>query len=363
MGPPRHLSLVTTAARQIEWPVPFADGLPLLKGLAGQRVALLVSGDPFWYGAGLVIARNFPRDAWQAFPAPSTFSRVAAHLGWGLEATTCLGLHAAPMTQLRPHLQLDARLIVLLRDGAALTDLGTWMTDLGFGTSRATVFEALGGARQRIRTSLVAEIPSDAQHPVTVALEIAEGDAPLPVCTGLADDVFTSDGTMTKRPLRAITLSSLAPRAGELLWDLGAGTGTIGIEWMLAHPKCRAIAVEARDDRVALIRHNAVALGVPGLRIVKGATLDVLADLAPPDAVFIGGGLSDVLLTNLFDRLAPGTRIVANAVTLEAETLMADWQARVGGTLMRVEIADAAPMGSKRGWQARYPVVQWSVTR
>lgn len=363
MGPPRHLALLPDLPGQrVAWPVPFADGLALLDGFAGRRVAVLASGDPFWFGAGSVIARRYPREAWQALPGVSVFSLAAAYLGWPLERVLCLGFHAAPLSRLRPHLAPGARLIVTLRDGAAVVDLGAYLCGLGFGASALTVMEALGGPRERVTATRADAALSGFDHPVCVAVEVAGEGAVLPCTAGLDDGVFATDGVMTKRPVRALTLSALAPRPEERLWDIGGGSGSIGIEWLLAHPTTEAVAIEPRADRIGLIRANAAALGVDRLQVVEGKAPEALTGLPVPQAVFVGGGLSAALLDHLFDTLPKGTRLVANAVTLESEALLIQAQAARGGTLLRVELSEAAPLGPRRGWKAAYPVVQWSVT-
>jgi precorrin-6B C5,15-methyltransferase / cobalt-precorrin-6B C5,C15-methyltransferase len=365
MGPRRHLGLLPPLrAEVVEWPVPFADGLPLLMRFRGKRVAVLASGDPFWYGAGSVLARHLDADEWWAFPAPSSASLAAARLGWPLERVTCLGLHAAPLSRMRPHLAPGARLITLLRDGEAVPALAEWLTAQGFGASTLWVMEALGGPRERIRqTRADALALADIAHPVCVALEVAGEGASLPAVPGRPDDLFGHDGQITKAPVRALTMAALAPRAGEYLWDIGAGSGAISIEWLLAHPLTSATAIEAVPERAARARANAARLGVDRLEVIEGRAPDALDGLAAPDAVFIGGGLSEALLEDLWARLRAGTRVVANAVTLESEALLARWHGAHGGHLMRFDISEAAPLGSKRGWRAAYPIVQWSVTR
>ena len=363
-GAARHLALLpglTVATHP--WPVPFEAGLPWLLDWRGARVVMLVSGDPFWFGAGTVLARHLARGEWVAHPVPATFSLAAARLGWPLDDTVCLGLHAAPLTRLRPHLARDRRALVLLRDGAAVIALGRYLAGQGFGASRLHVLEALGGPRERIRVARAAELAfENIAHPVAVGIAFdGDGDA-LPNASGLADRWFEHDGQISKRPIRALTLSALAPRAGETLWDVGAGSGSIGIEWLLAHPSTRATAFEADPVRAARARSNAAALGVDRLRVVEGRAPTVLAGHAPPDAVFIGGGLSDDLLGAICASVASGTRLVANAVTLESEALLTRCHAEKGGSLLRIELSDAAPIGTRRGWRASYPVVQWSVT-
>ncbi|NKI98743.1 precorrin-6y C5,15-methyltransferase (decarboxylating) subunit CbiE [Novosphingobium sp. SG707] len=363
IGAPRHLALLPALTAQcLEWPVPFADGIARLIEHRGRRVVMLASGDPFWFGAGAIVARHLDPGEWVAHPAPSTFTLAAARLGWALQDTVCLGLHAAPLARLRPHLAPRRSIIALMRDGAQVEALRRYLVELGFGASLIHVMEALGGPRERIRCVPAQALDfQDITHPVAVGIATGAGPA-IPVISGLPDDLFASDGQITKRPIRALTLSALAPRAGETLWDIGAGSGSIGIEWLLAHPANRALAIEADPVRAARARANAADLGVDHLQVIEGRAPETWPDGPPPDAVFIGGGLSEDLLSALWSRLPAGTRLVANAVTLESESLLARWHGRKGGALLRVELADAAPIGTRHGWKARYPLVQWSVT-
>lgn len=364
MGPPRHLSLLPAVeAERIAWPVPFADGIPQLLALKPRRAVALASGDPFWFGAGTSISRHLDPGEWRALPGPSTFSLAAARLGWPLERTACLGLHAAPLTRLRPHLAPGARVIVLLRDGAAVQVLGDYLGEVGFGASEVTVLEALGGPRERITQAKVADLLGKTfAHPVCAAIEVAGEGAALPLASGRPDEWFDNDGQITKRPVRALTLSALAPQPFEHLWDIGGGSGSIGIEWLLSHPTLRATTIEPRQDRASRIGENAARLGVDRLKVVTGTAPEALDGLDRPDAVFIGGGLSSELLDWLTGTLTTGTRIVANAVTLESEALLIAAQAAHGGELLRCELSQAGALGPKRGWKAAYPIVQWSVT-
>lgn len=364
MGPPRHLSLLPDlAAEIIEWPTPFADGITRLLALRGRRVAVLASGDPFWFGAGSVLVQHLDAGEWCALPGVSCFALAASRLGWPLETTECLGLHAAPFTRLRPYLSGGMRLIVTLRDGAAPGALAGYLSGEGFGESRLHVMEALGGPREKITSGTASSYSENRRvgHPVCVAIDVADGPDSLPRASGLPDHWFDHDGQITKRPLRALTLSTLAPHIGQHLWDIGGGSGSVAIEWLLAHPLMQATCVEVDPERAARITANAARLGVDRLRVKTGRAPEALDRLPAPDAVFVGGGLSPDLLHRLTG-LASGTRLVANAVTLETETLLAEAHSRLGGALTRIELAQAAPLGTKRGWKGTYPIVQWSVT-
>lgn len=365
MGAARHLGLLPDLrARRITWPVPFADGIAQLLALRGRRVVMLASGDPFWFGAGASVTRHLAPGEWRALPGISTFSLAANVMGWPLDSTRCFGLHAAPLTRLRPALAAGVRLIVLLRDGAAVAELAGYLTAQGWGDTRISVLESLGGPRARRRDLRAAEGGvGDYAHPLCAALELAGAGAAVPLASGRPDALFDSDGTMTKRPMRALTLSALAPRPFEHLWDIGGGSGSVAIEWLLSDPSLRATTIEQNPTRAARIVANAAALGVDRLQVITGTAPMALADLPPPDCVFVGGGLSADLLDWLAAKLPTGTRIVANAVTLESEALLVQAQARLGGDLLRIALTQAAPLGPGRGWKASYPIVQWSVVR
>ncbi|KQN32949.1 bifunctional cobalt-precorrin-7 (C(5))-methyltransferase/cobalt-precorrin-6B (C(15))-methyltransferase [Sphingomonas sp. Leaf38] len=362
-GATRHLALLPRLTGEVvPWPVPFDAGIPGLLGHRGRKTVMLVSGDPFWFGAGTSITRHLDAFEWIAHPVPSTFALAAARLGWPLDDTACLGLHAAPLARLRRHIAPTRHALVLVRDGEAVAALARYLTDLGFGGSRLHILEALGGPRERVREMTAAgRAFGDIAHPVAVGIAFAGTGAVLPQASGLPDAWFEHDGQITKRPIRALTLSALAPKPGETLWDIGAGSGSIGIEWLLAHPSTQATAFEADPVRAARIQGNAAALGADRLRIVEGRALDVLEGQAEPDAIFIGGGLSDALLERLWSERGPGTRLIANAVTLESEALLIRWQGMKGGTLMRIDLSEAVPLGTRRGWRASYPVMHWSV--
>lgn len=368
VGGRRHLALVKPQGKPaLEWETPFAASIPKLLAHRGQRVVALCSGDPFWYGAGAVIAEAVAPAETIVVPAPSSFAWAAARLGWRLEEAVTLGLHARPLHLLRPHLRTGARLIVLARDGAAPAEIAAYLDGIGFGPSRLTVLEALGGPRERVRSSAAAGFAlDDIASPVALAIEAmaAPGAIPIPRVAGLPDQLFEHDGQLTKREIRAVTLSTLAPRGGELLWDIGAGSGAIGIEWLLAHPANRAIGIEAREDRLRSARANALALGVPHYDLRLGTAPESLQALPTPDAIFVGGGASrEGMIDAVWQALPPGGRLVINAVTLETEAILIARQARHGGALLRLSVERASPVGGRTGWRAAMPVVQWSVTR
>lgn len=363
MAPSRHLALVGDLDCETRvWPVPFADGIDALLALRGKRVVVLASGDPFWFGAGATLARRLAADEWQSLPGPSSFSLAANRLGWSLERTLCLGLHAAPLARLRPHLANGAQLIVLLRDGDAVRELAEYLVREKFDASVMTVMEALGGPREKVtRIPAKALLDHSFQHPVCVGIDMAGSGDAMPLASGRPDDWFDHDGQITKRPIRAMTLSALAPQPSDHLWDIGGGSGSIGIEWLLTHPTLQATSFEQKPDRAERIKANAAKLGADRLRVITGNVPEALTDQPKPQAVFIGGGLSTELLEWLEAHLDPGTRLVANAVTLETEALLLHAHGRLGGDLIRLELSRSEPLGPRRGWKASYPIVQWSV--
>ncbi|RXG97171.1 precorrin-6y C5,15-methyltransferase (decarboxylating) subunit CbiE [Bradyrhizobium zhanjiangense] len=359
-GGERHLALAEVGSRGRPWPVPFDADIVL--SCRDRPTAVLASGDPFWHGAGAGLVEKLGSDEWIAHPAPSTFSLAAARLGWRLESVVCLGLHAAPFERLVPHLARDARIICLVRNGKAADDLAKWLTERGWGASILWTLAALGGPREYIDQHRAGLFADDIAGNLVAVAVLARGTQGMPRSSGLSDDLFVHDGQITKRPVRALALSALAPRPGERLWDVGAGSGSISIEWALCGGT--AIAIEAREDRAANIRSNATAFGLAHrITVVTGNAPEALAALEAPDAVFIGGGLGAAIFDAIWPRLAPGTRLVAHSVTLETEALLGELQQHHGGELMRIEIAHAGPLGRYRSWEAARPVVQWSVVR
>ncbi|RUX29452.1 precorrin-6y C5,15-methyltransferase (decarboxylating) subunit CbiE [Mesorhizobium sp. M7A.F.Ca.US.011.01.1.1] len=365
-GGKRHLALVASFAEgeARPWPVPFDAEMTDVLTLAGRRVCVLASGDPFFHGVGATLARKIKAQEMHVIPAPSAVSLAAARLGWALQDIETVSLHGWPLDLIRPLLQPGARILALTSDSDAPAAIARLLTELDFGASRMTILEALGGPSENRRTARADAFDLENINPLNVlAIEVESGpDARvLPLTSGLADHLFDHDGQITKREIRAITLSALAPKRGELLWDIGAGSGSIGIEWMLAHPSMRAIAIEADPIRAARIGRNAAACGVPGLVVVEGAAPKALARLDTPDAIFIGGGGSDTgVLNAAIKALPPGGRLVANAVTLEMEALLLARHVSLGGDLTRIAISRASPVGAMQAWRPAMPVTQWS---
>jgi precorrin-6B C5,15-methyltransferase / cobalt-precorrin-6B C5,C15-methyltransferase len=366
-GGKRHLglaaSLIRGAARP--WPSPFDGAADEILRHRGRQVCVLASGDPFVYGVGATLARIIDAREMLVVPAPSAFSLAAARLGWSLPHTALLSVHGRNLGLIRPHLQPGVRLLVLTSDGDGPAALARLLHNLGFSASQLTLLEALGGPRERMRTTTAAGFDlGEVDTLNTVAIEVeATADARVMArSSGLADHLFEHDGQITKREVRAVTLSSLAPRRGELLWDIGAGAGSVAIEWMLADPLfMRAIAIEAHAERAARIARNAAAFGVPSLDVVQGTAPAALADLPPPDAIFIGGGASDPgVLDAALAALHSRGRLVVNAVTLETEALLIARHTALGGELIRIALSRAGAVGGKTAWRPALPVTQWS---
>jgi precorrin-6B C5,15-methyltransferase / cobalt-precorrin-6B C5,C15-methyltransferase len=364
VGGKRHLALAgSLKAKSMIWPSPMEDALDSIGAHRGRFVCVLASGDPFFFGVGAMLMRRFAADEMISIPTPSAFALAASRLGWSQQDCTLLTLHGRPLEAIIPHLQPGARILALSWDGATPTKLAGLLTARGMGRSKLTICEAMGGPSERIRTTESQGFALDNVAALnTIALEvIAEHSARiLPRVAGLPDEWFEHDGQITKRQIRAMTLSSLAPRHGELLWDVGSGSGSLAIEWMLADPANGAIAIEARDDRAERIARNALSFGVPGLSVVTGEAPKVFADLPKPDAIFIGGGAGTPnMVERACDAITTGGRLVVNAVTIETQAACVDWRARWGGELTQIAIAHAEPIGRYSSWRAAMPIVQW----
>ncbi|MCE4223949.1 precorrin-6y C5,15-methyltransferase (decarboxylating) subunit CbiE [Methylobacterium sp. C25] len=368
-GGKRHLALAAPLNAETHvWPSPIGDAYPAILARRGQPTCLLATGDPFHYGIGAEIARLVPPSEIRAYPQPSAFSLAAARLGWPLAEAACLTLHGRALARILPALQPGARLLVLSWDGTTPAAVASLLMERGFSQSRITVLEAMGGPRERIVSGEAAGFVDQVFDPLnTLAVDVVAepGARVLPLATGLDDAWFENDGQLTKAEIRAVTLSALRPFAGALLWDVGAGAGSISIEWCLRHPANRALAVEARPERAERVLRNAAGLGVPErVSLVEGEAPTALAGLQTPDAIFIGGGVSHPgLLATCRDALHIGGRLVANAVTLEGEATLLAAFAACGGDLRRLSVAKASPVGSLTGWRQAMPVTQWIWTK
>ncbi|KQO68174.1 bifunctional cobalt-precorrin-7 (C(5))-methyltransferase/cobalt-precorrin-6B (C(15))-methyltransferase [Methylobacterium sp. Leaf89] len=364
-GGRRHLALAAPLAAETRiWPSPMADAYPGLLARRGTPTCILATGDPFHYGIGAEIARLVPAAEMRVFSQPSAFSLACARLGWPLAETGCLTLHGRALPRLIPHLQPGARLLVLTWDETTPAAVAALLAERGLGASRLTVLEAMGGPRERRRSATAAGFDLVGIDPLnTLGIEVVGAAAAqvVTVSPGLDDAWFEHDGQLTKADIRAVTLAALRPRAGQTLWDIGAGAGSISIEWMLRHPSLRAIAVEGNPARAARIARNAARLGVPDLRVVEGPAPAALAGLPAPDTVFIGGGVTAPgVLDAAVAALPPGGRLVANVVTLEGEAVLLAAFGQQGGSLKRLTVAHADPVGHLHGWRGAMPVTQWA---
>lgn len=365
VGGERHLALVgETRGKKMQWLTPLEATSKEVLARRGTPVAVLVSGDPFWFGAGVTLARTIPVDEMLVVPAPSSFSLAAARLGWALQDTVTLGLNMRGLTPLlRRHVHHGRRMLALALNGDTPGEIAKLLVSSGYGRSTVSVMEALGGPRERIRsTTADAFALADIDPLNVIGIDVVAGpDAmPIPYVAGLPDTYFENDGQLTKREFRAVTLSSLQPCPGELLWDIGAGSGSIGIEWLLAHPANRAIGIEQDEVRAVRAARNAATLGVPHFDIRRGSAPETLSGLPAPDAIFIGCGTAGGgAIEACWNALRPGGRIVVNSVTLESElALLAAYHAH-GGTLTRLGVERAEPIGKRMTWRPALPIIQW----
>jgi precorrin-6Y C5,15-methyltransferase (decarboxylating) len=365
IGGPRQLALLpdSLAARRIPLPSPLLPGLPeLVTAHGGAGLVVLASGDPMFYGIGSTLVRLLGAERVSVLPHPSSVSLAAARLGWPLDDVDVLSLVGRPLELLQPALQPGRRVLALTAGTSAAADIRKLLEVRGFGASPVTVLADLGGPAETVGPADGA--PHSRLAIVAIECRLDPAAAPLPRTPGLPEEAFEEDGQITKREIRALALAALAPVPGQLLWDVGAGSGSVGIEWMRTHPASRAIAIEPRADRRDRILRNATALGVPGLVVVPGAAPGALAGLPRPDAVFIGGGVTaDGVVHACWDALDAGGRLVANGVTLEGETALAGWQRELGGSLTRIAVERAGALGSFTAWRPALPVVQWSVRK
>ena len=366
VGGRRHLALADRAicGERLAWPSPLTDAFPAILARRGEPVAVLASGDPFCFGIGATLATVAPRAEIVCHPAPSAFALARARLGWSSADTAELSACGRPLAAIIPHLQPGAQLLVLSADAETPAAVAALLHRRGLGRSRVTVLEAMGGPAERIRAADADGFDlAGIQKLNTVAVTVS-GAVPQHLATGLPDELFEHDGQLTRREMRAVTLSTLAPRRGELLWDVGGGAGSIGIEWMLRHPANRAVAIEPEPARAARIGRNAEAIGVPALAVVEGAAPGALAGLPMPHAVFLGGGAHRPgVIDAAWAALPEGGRIVANAVTIETEAALLGARARYGGALLRLSVERLDAVGAMHAFRPAMTVTQWSACK
>ena len=369
VGGKRHLDLAgdLICGRRLAWPNPIAGALPEIRKHRGKPVVVLASGDPFHYGAGTMLMEAVPAAETLCLPQPSAFSLAAARLGWSLQDVSLVSLHGRAFEAIVRYLQPGARILALAWDGETAGKLAHLLGERGMGASKVVVLENMAGPRERVRATTASSFALTDVSPLnTIAMEIvaAPDSAVLALAPGLEDDLFENDGQLTKREVRAVTLSALAPRQGELLWDIGLGAGSIAIEWLLRHPSLSAIGFEDQAARAARAARNAAALGTPDLQIVQARAPNGFANLPRPDAVFIGGGLSDPgVLDGAWSALKPGGRLVANTVSIDSEAWLIEGFQRHGGELVRLQASKAHKIGTVFAWKSATPVTQWRVRK
>jgi precorrin-6Y C5,15-methyltransferase (decarboxylating) len=368
VGGHRQLGLVPVHMRQqvLRWPTPLRAGLPdLLASVRGRRVVALASGDPLLSGIGTTLVELLGSEEVRVHPAVSSVALARARLGWSAESTETVTLVGRDLNHLGRHLAPGARLVVLSADADTPAAVASLLVEAGFGATQLTVLGDLGGDQESRRSGSAASWTGDSPRLHVLALDCrADGaDRVLSCVPGLPDEAYEHDGQLTKRDVRAAALAHLGPLPGQLLWDIGAGAGSVGIEWSRAHPRCRAVAVEREPDRADRIRRNAARLGVPELAVVQGAAPAALAGLERPDAVFLGGGGTRETVRSCWEAIRPGGRLVAHAVTVETEQVLHEASRAWGGALSRISVETLRPIGGFTGWTPARAVVQWSAVK
>ena len=368
IGGARHLEMLPPDGRKrLTWPSPLNPFLTEIEQRRGQRVCVLATGDPMCYGIGATLVKRIGIEEMIIVPAPSAFSLACARLGWSRCEVETLSLHGRPLALLHSYIQPGAKLLVLSHDRDTPGAVARILCERGFGGSLMTVLEHMNGAAECTKAGKARQWQAQAGADFnTLAIDCVAGSEAnwYPRTPGLPDDAFQHDGQMTKREVRAATLAQLMPISGQLLWDVGAGAGSIAIEWLRAAARTRAIAIERDAARAAVLFANAQALGTPQLELQQASAPAALHGLEPPDAVFIGGGLtSEGVFDACWQALRPGGRLVANGVTLESEALLLQLQSRLGGELTRIEISRAVPVGAYHAWRTLMPVTQYAVTK
>lgn len=366
VGGDRHHELsASVTAERIAWPHPFDALIDTLTALVGRRVVVLATGDPLWFSVGARIGREIPSREITYHPQVSAFQLAAARMGWSLADVETLTVHGRPVEQMIAFIQPDQRLLILTTGAETPGQIAQFLSERGFGQSKMTVLAAMGGPEETrfdgVAESWDHEVP--AFNTLAVECVAAPDCALLPRVPGLADDLFTHDGTMTKREVRAVTLAKLMPMRGALLWDVGTGCGSVAVEWMRGARYARAIGIEPRADRRAMAAANALALGVPKLQVIEGTAPEAFSGLEAPDAIFIGGGLDAEVFEAAWAALRPLGRLVANAVTLESEQVLLELHERHGGELAKLAVQRAEPVGPRTGWRPFMPVTQWSLIK
>ena len=368
IGSKRLLALAPGLGRQRrEWPSPFDPLIDELMKHHPGKVVVVASGDPLNYGVGRKILARIPVAEVRVIPSISALSLAAARMGWSLPDCDTLTVHGRSPASVEPFIQPDARLIVLTDGGDSVREVARRLVARGFGHSAMTALEAMGGPDER-RADFTAEAVPDASFGPLLSLAVhcraGSGAQVLARIPGLPDEAFEHDGQITKREVRAATLAALCPTPGQLLWDVGAGSGSVAIEWMRSARGARAIAFERHPKRLAAIARNADRLGTPRLEIVAGPVPESLAGRPAPDAAFLGGAVADdTVFEAVWAALKPGGRLVANAVTLEGEACLIARQARLGGDLVRMAIEELTTIGGRRALRPRLAVLQWRAAK
>ena len=366
IGGERHHQMAGIhSAERMKWPSPFDALISQLQTLRGKRVVVLATGDPLWFSVGARIGRSIDPAEITYYPQISAFQLASARMGWSMADVEALTVHGRPVEQIISFIQPNQRLLILTTGGQTPGQIAKFLADRGFGASKMTVLAAMGGGNELRFDGIAATWDHEVPAFNTLAVDcIAAPDAALlPRVPGLPDELFEHDGTMTKRETRAVTIAKLMPMRGALLWDIGTGCGSVAVEWMRAARYAQAIGIEPRADRRAMAAQNALALGTPTLELVAGRAPEVLQGLAAPDAIFVGGGLTDGVFDAAWAALKPLGRFVSNAVTLESEAILMELHKKYGGELVRLAVTRAEPVGPYRGWRPFMPVTQWSLIK
>jgi precorrin-6B C5,15-methyltransferase / cobalt-precorrin-6B C5,C15-methyltransferase len=366
IGGDRHQDLSDrVTAERLSWPSDFAALTEQLRALKGRRVVVLATGDPLWYSVGARIGRAISPEEIVYHPQLSAFQLAAARMGWSMADLETLTVHGRPVEQMIAFIQPDQRLLVLATGSETPGRIAAYLAERGFGNSRMTVLASMGGPDEQrfdgIAESWAYKVP--AFNTLAIECVAARDAALLPRVPGLSDELFAQDGSMTRQEVRAVTVAKLMPMRGALLWDVGCGCGSVAVEWMRAARFARAIGIEPRADRRLFAAQNAAALGTPQLELIDGEVPAALQGLEPPDAIFIGGGLSVGTFSACWAALRPLGRLVCNAVTLESEAMLLALHKTHGGQLIRLQVNRVDPIGELTGWRPQVPVMQWSLIK